>query len=65
MLPQPRRAVSGQIPQSEAAAAAAAAMSGRTSRAGGASGRTSRTGLGKRQSMAFGGVGEEKPRWRG
>jgi hypothetical protein len=52
MLPQPRRTVSGQ---SDAVAAAASAMTGRTSRAG----------VGRRTSMPFGTSAEGKPRWRG
>jgi hypothetical protein len=66
MLPQPRRAVSGQVPSSEAAAAAQAAMSGRTSRTGGRDSRAGARAVGKRASMAFGaGGGDDKPRWRG
>jgi hypothetical protein len=60
MLPTPKRAVSSQVPQSAATAAAAAAMNGRTSRAG----ASSRAGLSKRQSMAFGTGADGKGKWR-
>lgn len=60
MLPTPRRAVSSQAPQSDAAAAAAAAMNGRTSRAG----APSRAGLNKRQSMAFSTGTAGQTKWR-
>jgi hypothetical protein len=54
MLPQPKRTVSGQ---SDAVAAAASAMNGRTSRAG----------VGRRTSMGVGATADDKSRnrWRG